>query len=89
MSNSSTKSALSLSKKLLLALGSATIFLGVALYMNKKFSDRKNINSDLIKEIFALGNPKKDKNGLYTFDYFKNIMNIAYKYAAQTFAESR
>ena len=64
-------------KPLLIGLAAAAALIGGALIFNM-ISNKQGAtsNSQVLEEIDALGPPKKESNGLLSFAYFKDIMQI-------------
>jgi len=52
-------------------------------------SNKQASNSQCFDEIEALGPPKKQSNGLLSFDYYKDIFMIISKHSKLKFASER
>lgn len=64
-------------KPLLIGLAAAAALVGSAVIFHL-FTGKQGASSNaaVLEEIDALGAPKKESNGLLSFDYFKNLMQI-------------
>lgn len=72
------------------ALGAAVV--GGALifhYFQQKVTDEDSALSKALLEIKALGEPKREANGLLAFSYYKDVFSIIMKNARLSFAEEK
>lgn len=80
------------SKNWLLAVGATVAVIGAAvifhLVSNKESAGNSGLN-EALTEIAALGEPRREANGLLAFDYYKNVFFIIMKHARLSFAEEK
>ena len=68
-------------------LGIGALVTGAVVY--HLISNNKSSQSDILEDVEALGEPKKDSRGILTFQYFKDIFILAQKHAKLKFAEAK
>ena len=71
-----------------LAVG-ASVLVGAAVLFNYISGKAGSANTLCFEEIDALGQPKKDPNGLLSFPYYKDVFLIISKHAKSKFAEEK
>lgn len=77
-------------KPLLIGLAAAAALVGGAVLFHLITGKQgASSNSAVLEEIDALGAPKKESNGLLSFDYFKSIMQIVQKHGKERFAQEK
>lgn len=72
--------------------GAAIALVGGALllhYFSSKQSESGEVLSKALEEISALGEPKREANGLLSFPYYKDVFQIIMRNARQSFAEEK
>jgi len=79
-------------KNWLLALGAAAALIGTAVVFHLVSSKEEAGSSGLsqaLAEIAALGEPRREANGLLAFEYYKNVFFIIMKHARLSFADEK
>lgn len=74
-------------KLMYLLVGAGAVVVGALAY--HFISGSKSALPDIIEDVEALGDVKKDSRGILTFEYFKNIFILAQKHAKLKFAEAK
>lgn len=77
-------------KPLLIGLAAAAALIGGAVIFHL-ISGKQGASSSsaVLEEIDGLGAPKKEANGLLSFAYFKDIMQIVQKHGKERFAREK
>lgn len=77
-------------KPLLIGIAAAAALVGGAVLFHM-ISGKQGASSAsaAIEEIDALGAPKKESNGLLSFTYFKDLMQIVQKHGKDRFAKEK
>lgn len=66
--------------------------MGIALlshYLSGKHTEEAGALSKALEEIKALGEPKREANGLLAFKYYKDVFSIIMKNARSSFSEEK
>ena len=72
--------------------GAAVALVGGALllhYFSGKQTEEGQVLSKALEEISALGEPKREANGLLSFPYYKEVFTIIMKNARSSFSEEK
>jgi len=75
--------------KIWYAAAAAGALIGVAVLSHYLSQGKSSSSSECFAEIDALGPPKKEGNGMLSFNYYKDIFMIISKHAKQRFADER
>jgi hypothetical protein len=76
-------------KALVVGLLAGAAIIGGAVIFHLLQSKSSHSTSALIEEIDALGEPKKEMNGILSFPYFKDLMSLVQKHAKERFADEK
>jgi hypothetical protein len=77
------------SNKLLYALGAAGALVGAAVIFHLLSSKATSNSTQMLEEIDALGQPKREMNGFLSFNYYKDLFILIQKHAKAKSADEK